>query len=475
MALKDEERLIPMAKAGLSALSSMVAEPVSGWAGILSGGSQEAIERARAATTYIPEDVKAKSYLRDLSYAMEPIGIAASDLSRKMGDKVYETTGSEMLAAGATALPEAILSVGGLKSLKLQPSTLNPDITPSKAQVEKAVVKTLDPFNLHKGQNPLEAKMYVGKEAKGIPKWDKDNILLPGEQGVGWRLAPDGKMRFQTSDIDAKFKLEPQHALTVRHGSPMKNILDHPKLFKMYPELGDIKVHKTSNPRENGHFAARWDKEGNFKGSTIAVRTTGRTENEVMGTLLHEIQHWVQTREGFSPGSSPAKFENLKTKVLPEKARDYKDQLAALTYMQQMKAEGLSATDIFNANKHKVSLATAKHLKQFDKDPEYIEALLENTINLQKNVQTLQALKKTSSGWQYSRTLGEMEARDVTDMWNRERLGADPEQMVPSISRKKTAVGGAYEDVIIDPQTEALVLPPQTADPMRLKDIRNVN
>ena len=61
-------------------------------------------------------------------------------------------------------------------------------------------------------------------------------------------------------------------------------------------------------------------------------------------------------------------------------------------------------------------------------------------------------------------------------MWMMEKqYGADLEQMSPAINRKSTEVGGSYTGTLIDPATEALVLPPDIGGSFKLKDIRNVN
>lgn len=457
MALKDKEVLIPALKTGLSVLSSAAADSAAGWAGILSGGSLEAMDQMRDRVQYVPEEgSKAGGYLKDLSYAMEPIGIAADQLNAKFGDTVYDLTGSPMLAAGAKAVPEALMSLGGLKSLKLQSSAMNPDIKPSSAMVEKAVTRTLDPFNLHKGANPVEAKMYVGPDAKGVPPINESNILKTGEQGVGWRMGPDEKMRFQISDIDAEFKLDPEAALNQRHGAPIANIIKHDKLFEMYPDLAKVKVFKTSNPKENGHFQAKWNNKGEFDGARIALNTRGKEQADIMGTMLHEIQHWVQVREGFSPGSSPDKFKKLKTEVLPGIVQKQQDAMKAYENVGVMmeRAKGDIAKNTLKGRQTELFTEIQKQ---------------------QQQIKILQRLRKSKDGWNYDRTLGEMEARDTTDMWMRERLGLDMSKGVPTINRRKTDVGGAHENIIIDPSEEALMLPAEHAGGLRLKDIRNVN
>jgi len=461
MALKDKEVLIPALKTGLSVLSSAVAEVGAGWHGILSGGSLEAMDRARQNLTYTPDEgSKAGGYLEYLSHTMEPIGIAAEAVNRKFGDTVYDATGSPLLAAGATAVPEALMSLGGLGMARkaIPKSAMNPDIKPTPEMMQKAVTRSLDPFGLHKGENPLEAKMYVGGQAKGVPKRIAENTIPEGEPGVGWRQGPDGEYRFQISDIGAEFKLDPTRALNQRHGAPIANILKHDKLFEMYPDLAKVKVYKTSNPGENGHFSAKWDKDGNFDGARIALSATSRgikrSETDIMGTMLHELQHWVQVKEKFSPGSSMGKFDTLKTEVLPTKAKSLEGAMKAYENVETLieRAEGAPA---------KAALKSRQ------------AELMKEIQGTQEQVKILQRLKKGRDGWHYDRTLGEMEARDTTDMWMREKIGMSLEQTTPLINRKMADVGGSHEGIVIDPKTEALMLPPDSPGPLKLRDIRN--
>jgi len=456
------------ARAGASVLSSAIAEPIAGWKGILSGGSQLAIEEARQKYTYVPDDPQAKQHLADLQYAMEPIGIAAENLNKRFGDTVYEATGSEALAAGATALPEAVLGLGGLRGLSPKASTLNPDIKPSPAQVEKAMVKVLDPFNLQKGKNPLKAEMFIGDKATDVPAKTKQNILAPGQGGVGWRLGPDGKMRFQISDKEAKWAAAPRNTLTTQHPARLELLLDHPELFRQYPDLDKIKVSKTSNPNENGAFRASFGKDGNLKGATIKLKTD-RPDEDIMGTLLHEIQHWVQVKEGFSPGSSTKLFKELR-----EKRMEYSTWLTRRmgTYMaaRRMLDEGLDAETAYKMadDKTRVSLEV---LKDIQKGKRTIEEQFEKVVEAKEKVDILQGLRKSSDGWNYTRTLGEMEARDVSDIYKMQKRGLDISKYTPTISRKMTDVGGNYEGHIIDPAKEALILPPQTANSAKLGTI----
>lgn len=486
MASQPKKYENPHAKVGLSMLSSAIAEPIAGWAGILSGGSLEAMARTRDALTYRPTDPESQEVMNDLAYTMEPATLAAENLNKKFGDTTYDVTGSPTLAGLATAVPTGIMSLGGARNLKFQPSAMNPDIRPSAETVEKALVRTLDPFNLHKGQNPLEAKMFIGDKAADVPPRTKINILKTGEPGTGWRLGPDGKFRFQISDKAAKLKPDLQKKPLVEIIQPNKNIpledlLEHDELFKQYPELGGgrVKVTKTSNPANYGSFLAEFDKKGNFKGATIELnagsRADPRPNEQVLSTLLHEIQHWVQTKEGFTSGSSTGQFDRLRDTVLPEKTRKLQNDMQALAMFKKAEQEGLSVEEFAKKNRHMLGRDAFFRMKGMERGKFTPEEVLDEIMRTQEEVKTLQSLKKTSSGYNYWRTAGEMEARDVQTLRAAERMGLDVSKYIPTLNRKKTTIGGPYEDTIIDPATESLLMPPTTATGKDVGDIRNAS
>jgi hypothetical protein len=467
----------PYVKAGLSILSSAVAEPAAGWAGILSGGSLEAMARTREAMTYKPTDPKAQQAIADVGYAMEPIGIAADDLSQRMGDTVYDATGNATLAGLAHAVPEGIMSLGGLRSVKFRPTTYNPDITPSKAVVEKALIRTLDPFNLHKGANPLEAKMYIGKSATDVPEMTPMNILETGQPGVGWRLAPDGEYRFQISDKDAKFKQDITKIKPLRSeysaGLPLDEVLDHPELFKQYPDLAKVQVKKTSDPKLNGSFRAYFDNKGNFTEGKIKLQT-GRDSEDVMGILLHEIQHWVQTKEGWSSGSSSDTFKSLKEQQ-PAYVKQLKHDQGTFLAAKKMIEEGWDhKTTLKWAAEKKVPVHKLKFKAWTEQGNGNIDPLFESMGRTKKKVEVLQGLRKSTDGWNYYRTLGEIEARDTQWLRRAEKLGIDLEQYTPSVNRKILDLGGTYEGTLIDPRNEALIMDKANKSTVSPDKLRNI-
>lgn len=110
----------------LSALTSAVAEPVSGIVGLAglpfgADAAAGAIEKTRSALTYKPTDEGAISNIKKAAYGLEPVTDAAANLSKVPGDFVYDVTGSPALATAAYSAVPAIVELAGLKGASKLP------------------------------------------------------------------------------------------------------------------------------------------------------------------------------------------------------------------------------------------------------------------------------------------------------------------------------------------------------------------
>lgn len=85
----------------------------------------------------------------------------------------------------------------------------------------------------------------------------------------------------------------------------LNEVIEHPELFKAYPELKNMNVKIVPEGKIPGG-----DKNtvGSFQRDT---NTFWMTENGKIGYILHEIQHKIQQTEGFVRGSSPIKEARL--------------------------------------------------------------------------------------------------------------------------------------------------------------------
>lgn len=101
----------------------------------------------------------------------------------------------------------------------------------------------------------------------------------------------------------------------------LSDLLDHPELYANYPELKDLPIELFDNPASlhNGSFNPIWG---------ITLNTEG--ENP-LSTLLHEIQHAIQSNEGFARGGSPARMD-------PKSA-------AGIQATQELRKKGFDLTD----------------------------------------------------------------------------------------------------------------------------------
>lgn len=120
---------------------------------------------------------------------------------------------------------------------------------------------------------------------------------------TGWHKGVDGKWRFEISDSDAKptpLLNDLQDNLASPNGVPLSDVLDHPKLFAAYPALRGVRV--VYNPWRRGGATA-------ILGSGGARIEIGKSDR--FTSLLHEVQHVIQDKEGFATGGSPHTVEGL--------------------------------------------------------------------------------------------------------------------------------------------------------------------
>ncbi len=155
------------------------------------------------------------------------------------------------------------------------------------------------------------AKLFSFKEADRAAKLHKDTDTITRETGT-WLGHPDKKPRQEISDAPAK--IDPNQLLVdmnaerhlssepVRYSkdtAKLHEILQHPSLYANYPELRDINI-------IYGHGVKK--SAGYFDPRTNTILAAGRTPEEARSVLIHEIQHVVQQKEGWSPGAS---LENI--------------------------------------------------------------------------------------------------------------------------------------------------------------------
>lgn len=129
------------------------------------------------------------------------------------------------------------------------------------------------------------------------------------EQFGVYRGPVDNQLRAVIDDSAAKLKPEAFVAEHFAEGKPilshgdlsLADVLDHPALFNAVPDLHEVRV-MPEFPRPG----AAHKPIGSYDRYDDVVRVApGQPSGDYMSTLLHELQHALQRRAGFSEGGSP--------------------------------------------------------------------------------------------------------------------------------------------------------------------------
>ena len=183
------------------------------------------------------------------------------------------------------------------------------------AAADKAEERTFRMDNLSVARKMEEEK----KDAKAI------------KAATGWERGADGKWRYEMPDAKIKDTMDVGGGHIVKryeddmlwNGGKLSDVIDAPELFKAYPHLKDVRIETDAIMNDmpsNGEY--------NAKTNTITIHAD---ELKYMNSILnHEIQHAIQTIEGFDRGGSPRLVRG-----------EIKNRLAEVTkQIRQLRAEG---------------------------------------------------------------------------------------------------------------------------------------
>lgn len=110
-------------------------------------------------------------------------------------------------------------------------------------------------------------------------------------------------------------------------GSPANLALEHPELYKAYPDLADVRVMQgTYNPSYLGSFSPKYN---------VLEITEKGLNYDPRSTALHEMQHAIQEQEGFGVGGNVDTMARLRSTVM-NKIGDLNSQMGS--YVKAMDA-----------------------------------------------------------------------------------------------------------------------------------------
>ena len=121
---------------------------------------------------------------------------------------------------------------------------------------------------------------------------------------TGWFKSPYDKVWKQevtdhTSKLTEEFANLPESEIFGKKNEMrLDHVLDHPELFRAYPELRNVKVIKQGGLLDiEGRLQGSFNPETN----TLNIAPTAKDPGSV---ALHEVQHWIQEKEGFATGGN---------------------------------------------------------------------------------------------------------------------------------------------------------------------------
>lgn len=183
-------------------------------------------------------------------------------------------------------------------------------------------------------EDPDIRHAFAGEKAEGADLTARDQAMAMQAAGetpqailkeTGWHLGPDGRWRFEIDDSQLRIKLNRDQLLELAANGKtimLPALVDHPALFKAYPQLAKIEV-QNLNDATLGFLAgvqpAMTMREGNteivsapllqINNGDLMANSPGYMEgtrkgDTFKGTLVHEIQHAIQFIEDFASGGN---------------------------------------------------------------------------------------------------------------------------------------------------------------------------
>jgi site-specific DNA-cytosine methylase len=258
------------------------------------------------------------------------------------------------------------------------------------AAADKAEERTARMDNLSVARKMEEEK----KDAKAI------------KMATGWERGADGKWRYEMPDVVLRDPKEwvNKKTLTLSDIVEKPNDLfkEYPELFDAYPELKDMKILK-GRAKSGGVFynnaitlnlgdireAIKYDMDTHYK----------LANNSLKKTLVHEIQHYIQDKEGFAQGGNSEMIIDKNALDAIAKLRAEKDAVAKEFYAMSPEEQQRRKYEINNRYN-----------------------------DLTKQIERLE--KSSRIGYDgYNRLSGEVEARNVSA-----RLNMTPEERRKSLA-----------------------------------------
>ena len=223
-----------------------------------------------------------------------------------------------------------------------------------------------------------ETKYTKGTQEEAINRIKNGEKPADVYEDTGWYVGIEGdKVKTIISDSKSDLTMDLVNAKKYYNQDvKLSDILKHEDLYEVYPELKDVKVEvyrfdDEKTGKDIYDVGAKY-----VKGKSIDINLNyidtlvknGKT-SELLGAVLHEVQHWVQNKEGFETGSSRQLFDELKNditkveKIVQNAEQEYKQ------YDKEYKTLKNKITEkLFREGKYSAKEVEKQLKEQFDMD-----------------------------------------------------------------------------------------------------------
>ena len=158
--------------------------------------------------------------------------------------------------------------------------------------------------NIFAGPRAKTADLDALKKAKELTarRRDPDDIL----KETGWFKGADNQWRFEIPDDKIEFVTDPTRTpeYELSRAAGLGDVIKHDELFEAYPELRGL-LTQTYKDKTYGGYQPFEDRSGEGLTNTDEmIVASGPNRRDIESTLLHEIDHAIANREGFSGGTN---------------------------------------------------------------------------------------------------------------------------------------------------------------------------
>jgi hypothetical protein len=362
-----------------------------GWKGYPNGDRDAAIARATRQAEKLPNEPSAQYY-------------PETDWDRAKDESRAYARGAEAYRMGREGPEEEAYRSGNPPSFGAGPTSRRdlaespaPAFMPMAGRAAKGFRGALKAGKLF--ETPIQARPGTWSEADPDLEFIRQTLGFPPPEG---RPGPWSQQRFEISDRDMKLKPSPAKSpfpSLLEHQSHLGakdqrlgDVLDHPELFKNYPQLANTKIELAPNIKGEGYYSHPWTDPdtGEHKGDRLVLKDASDRN-----TLAHEIQHAVQNIEGHPPGAS---FEAI-----------HQSLLGSLPIINEVGKEAMAeypdmSREAFIRNTGGGSIGLSKK----DLDQQYTD--YQDTMSIHRRDWILRRMRDIAFAL-YQRTPGEMEAR----------------------------------------------------------------